>query len=204
LVDWVLYSGLTQEEAALIQPAYSTPAAESTLAVLEQGASLEQSGVRYENFQFTTYKSVLPGEVDEYGDHSEDNQIFYARLRSILSGSDAMFNSNFFKSEFNFDNWTEASLIGASANFGEFMPGVGIMKNSLRLGSHGTETSYSPSIAAIASGLELVTFSFDAVAVNPGQLIGKVGLINTEFAAGSSSTGPSSRDSAMGRILQRC
>jgi hypothetical protein len=50
LVEWILTSGLTQEEAALIQPAY-LPSGEITLAeLLEPGASLERDGVRYENF----------------------------------------------------------------------------------------------------------------------------------------------------------
>lgn len=50
LVDWILTSGLTREEAALIQPSY-LPAGEITLAeLLEPGVSLERDGVRYENF----------------------------------------------------------------------------------------------------------------------------------------------------------
>ena len=55
LVDWVLTSGLIQEEAALIQPGYYPPstAATNLSDLVVPGASLDRDGFRYENFAFS-------------------------------------------------------------------------------------------------------------------------------------------------------
>jgi hypothetical protein len=52
LIDWVLISGLTQEEAALIQPAYEPPGFHQSLANLVAGAAIERHGLRFDNFSF--------------------------------------------------------------------------------------------------------------------------------------------------------
>jgi hypothetical protein len=52
LVEWVTTSGLTQEEAALIQPSY-LPEPEVPLSdLLQPGAFIDRHGLRYENFSF--------------------------------------------------------------------------------------------------------------------------------------------------------
>ncbi|MEO8444838.1 MAG: hypothetical protein ABI567_07540 [Gammaproteobacteria bacterium] len=67
LVSWVLASGLVQEEAALIQPAYfpPSPAAATNLgALIVSGGSLDRNGFRYENFAFSasgTGGAATPG-----------------------------------------------------------------------------------------------------------------------------------------------
>ncbi len=55
LVSWLLTSGLTREEAALIQPGYypSTAAATEFSELILPGASLDRNGFRYENFAFS-------------------------------------------------------------------------------------------------------------------------------------------------------
>jgi hypothetical protein len=53
LVEWVLISGLTQEEAALIQPGYEPPAFDATLDVLNQGGFVSNNGLRYDNFHYS-------------------------------------------------------------------------------------------------------------------------------------------------------
>lgn len=56
LVAWVLSSGLTQEEAALIQPAYYPPstAEATTLSTLVvPGTTYDRNGFRYANFAFS-------------------------------------------------------------------------------------------------------------------------------------------------------
>lgn len=55
LVDWVLTSGLTQEEAALIQPAYSPPPFDATLAALTapDAPPISSQALRFENFSFS-------------------------------------------------------------------------------------------------------------------------------------------------------
>jgi len=65
LLAWVAASGLTREEAALIQPTYSPPPAEATVAELiaEDGA-LERYGVRYSDFAFEALLHE-PGGVSE-------------------------------------------------------------------------------------------------------------------------------------------
>ncbi len=51
VVHWIVYSGLTQEEAAMIQPIYDPPPADATLdQLLQAGESLSHGGLRYENF----------------------------------------------------------------------------------------------------------------------------------------------------------
>jgi hypothetical protein len=52
LVDWVLVSGLTQEEAALIQPSYFPPLFDKKFDVLTQGGSITKNGLHYDNFHF--------------------------------------------------------------------------------------------------------------------------------------------------------
>jgi hypothetical protein len=61
LVDWVLISGLTQEEAALIQPGYQPPPFEGTIAQLMAGGSLSRNGLRYENFFLAGGVPLVPG-----------------------------------------------------------------------------------------------------------------------------------------------
>ena len=54
LVSWVLQSGLTQEEAALIQPTYYIPPHPHTpWASLLSGDTLTQGPIRYENFELS-------------------------------------------------------------------------------------------------------------------------------------------------------
>jgi hypothetical protein len=55
LVVWLLTSGLTQEEAALIQPGYYPPTGDAVAlsALIVPGASLDRDGYRYENFAFS-------------------------------------------------------------------------------------------------------------------------------------------------------
>lgn len=59
VVDWVLYSGLTIEEAAMIQPAYAPPPHEATLTELSlPGATLEQPGTIQQDNYFFNYKEA--------------------------------------------------------------------------------------------------------------------------------------------------
>lgn len=70
--EWILTSGLLQEEAALIQPGYDPPPFEASLSNLLNGGSVTSHGLRYDNFQFVAgpgpLNSVLlltpPGQVD--------------------------------------------------------------------------------------------------------------------------------------------
>ena len=56
LVSWLLTSGLIQEEAALIQPAYYPPSSGGAMPLSDlvvPGASLDRDGFRYEHFGFS-------------------------------------------------------------------------------------------------------------------------------------------------------
>ena len=55
LIAWLLTSGLTREEAALIQPGYFPPSNDVTslTALIVPGVSLDRNGFRYENFAFS-------------------------------------------------------------------------------------------------------------------------------------------------------
>ncbi|QDT01460.1 hypothetical protein [Adhaeretor mobilis] len=55
IVEWVVESGLTLEEAALVQPGYEGPAPDSTLAELMSGGTIIRGGLRYENFEMVLY-----------------------------------------------------------------------------------------------------------------------------------------------------
>jgi hypothetical protein len=59
LVDWVLTSGLTQEEAALIQPSYYPPMFDARFDALTQGESLTRNGLHFDNFHW------IAGELTE-------------------------------------------------------------------------------------------------------------------------------------------
>jgi hypothetical protein len=60
LVEWVLTSGLIQEEAALIQPSYFAPPPSDVVVfgnLVVPGASLERNGFRYSNFGLSSSSS---------------------------------------------------------------------------------------------------------------------------------------------------
>lgn len=60
VVEWVATAGLTQEEAAVIQPAYEiTPPAEAGIT-FGTGGGVEVRGVRYDRFEISEH---LPGQV---------------------------------------------------------------------------------------------------------------------------------------------
>jgi hypothetical protein len=60
LVDWVLISGLTQEEAALIQPSYFPPIFDKTMDVLASGGSITRNGLHFDNFRFIAGELTHP------------------------------------------------------------------------------------------------------------------------------------------------
>jgi hypothetical protein len=65
LVDWVLVSGLTQEEAALIQPSYFPPLFDETFDVLTQGGSITKNGLHYDNFHFIAGELLEPDDFPD-------------------------------------------------------------------------------------------------------------------------------------------
>lgn len=60
MVQWIAHSGLTQEEAALIQPGYIPPPVDAFLSELGITGSVQHGGLRYENFKILAGKQV-PG-----------------------------------------------------------------------------------------------------------------------------------------------
>jgi hypothetical protein len=58
---WALTSGLTMEEAALIQPAYTFPAEHDAGNYAVGGLTLERNGLRFENFQLEASNYVISG-----------------------------------------------------------------------------------------------------------------------------------------------
>lgn len=71
LVDWVATSGLTQEEAALIQPAYEPPPADATFQELMAGATISHNGLRYENFQMMANATPFDPTIVGVSAHDE-------------------------------------------------------------------------------------------------------------------------------------
>ena len=66
LVAWVLQSGLTQEEAAIIQPSYFVPPEPRTpLAALINGETITEGLLRYENFELTASGAGLLPDPDQ-------------------------------------------------------------------------------------------------------------------------------------------
>jgi hypothetical protein len=65
LVDWVLVSGLTQEEAALIQPSYYPPLFDKRFHVLTQGGSITKNGLHYDNFHFIAGELLQPDDFPD-------------------------------------------------------------------------------------------------------------------------------------------
>jgi hypothetical protein len=90
LIDWILTSGLTQEEAALIQPGYEPPSAyAATLAeMLRPGAFLRGSGVRFENFAFTVNQSAsIPVDPNQIHLIMNLSDIMTARYPFVPTGT---------------------------------------------------------------------------------------------------------------------
>jgi hypothetical protein len=65
LIDWVLVSGLTQEEAALIQPGYYPPPFDVALDELTQGGSITKNGLHFDNFHFIAGELTDPDSFPE-------------------------------------------------------------------------------------------------------------------------------------------
>jgi hypothetical protein len=73
LVDWVLVSGLTQEEAALIQPSYYADFARARLLEdVTEGSSITKNGLRFDNFHFIAAELSDP---DSFPDVIPPNQV---------------------------------------------------------------------------------------------------------------------------------
>ena len=61
IAAWVLTSGLTLEEAALIQPGYYWPVAPFDASAYEPGGSaLEKDGLRFSNFKLQAQNYIVP------------------------------------------------------------------------------------------------------------------------------------------------
>jgi hypothetical protein len=62
LVAWILQSGLTQEEAALIQPFYGPPSnyVGPLSQFMQTGATLQYNGLRFDNFTFSSVQVGAP------------------------------------------------------------------------------------------------------------------------------------------------
>jgi hypothetical protein len=65
LVDWVLSSGLTQEEAALIQPSYFPPLFDAKMDALTLGGSITRNGLHFDNFRFIAGELTDPDYFPE-------------------------------------------------------------------------------------------------------------------------------------------
>ena len=88
IISWIAYSGLTREEAALIQPGYSGPPLDTLLSDLGESGSVSHGGLRYENFSLSASGSgfpfpfpfpfPIPGELEvPLAGFAVDNEIYY-------------------------------------------------------------------------------------------------------------------------------
>jgi hypothetical protein len=99
LVDWVLISGLTQEEAAFIQPAYyPNILLEKRLDALTQGGSFTENGLTFDNFKFLAGELTAPESFPEVLPPNEaDLTRFGAGVRqgSFADGGRPLFTPTF-------------------------------------------------------------------------------------------------------------
>lgn len=96
LVAWVLVSGLTQEEAALIQPSYGPqyrpPPFDTGLDELTQGGSIIKNGLRFDNFHFIAGELTTPDSFPQVP--PKTNQVNLARHGvSVRKGAFQSFGS---------------------------------------------------------------------------------------------------------------
>ncbi|MGD9632126.1 MAG: hypothetical protein AB7G28_20970 [Pirellulales bacterium] len=104
LVAWVLVSGLTQEEAALIQPSYSPqytpPPFDTGLDVLTYGGSITKNGLLFDNFSFIAGELADPASFPQVPPTT--NQVNLARHGATV-GQGAL--QSFGSTEPVFDDW---------------------------------------------------------------------------------------------------
>jgi len=162
VVDWVITSGLTQEEAAIIQPGYpTTPSEEATLranipgSVTNRGILYRELSTRSESMYFfdeavtTKLKNRgWPRELDYVSAYDD----FVAGIR-FGEAENPYFGTRFTPK---YDRWM--TLSGAD-QFGK--PG------------------YATSISAGTGQFSLLNYEFEVQAINPNQRVEAITLLST-------------------------
>lgn len=165
LVDWVLGSGLTQEEAALIQPVYDPPPFDTTLAeITAPGAPpVFSQALRFENFTF----SASP----EYPLYPAPFGFTWETWCGLVAASDCPTPLNF--------DLAEAGVTVGNGSFdsgegGHFMPALGAT-DWLFLGS----ADYTGMVTRDAGERAFVSYGFDVSTVSSGMLLDASMLTST-------------------------
>lgn len=143
LVDWVATSGLTQEEAALIQPAYEPPLEDATFQELMMGATISHNGLRYENFQ------MMSGIVPFWPDSAQFSVVatpFNPTIVGVSAHDEIYISPSGPGMKGQFDDWL---FLGSTVQFPTF-----------------EEVAQAPVNGAMQLG-----YSFEVVAEQPGALI---------------------------------
>ncbi len=153
VLAWIAGSGLTREEAALIQPAYSPPDADQTLdQLLEPGASFTKGGVRYENFEFTRVGIDRSCIVCGYP-HLADPRLAANEEIGVAFRQGEYYAEDGFTYTPDFNDWIFLGTESASKPIGQL-----------------------PSLDPI--DYLQVSFAFDVLAVDPGMGFGSARLIS--------------------------
>jgi hypothetical protein len=179
LVDWVLQSGLTQGEAALIQPVYAPPLAEMPLSALSTPGSgftapatfyngvqerTIPNGLRFENFRYRTLENITSTPGPYRIEFPPGNYVFFDGGHKGTWQPDA------------------PSGIGVRTDFEVVKAGHNCFCSDIEYSSswpYANILTLAPmaDTYAILEGFGAVAFSFDVVANHPSLAIDRIGSL---------------------------
>jgi len=109
---WILQSGLTQEEAALVQPGYPYPAGPSAASIVDTGGERERAGLRLENLSFeVTGNASLTADGLYLGLFKEDPFVAPFPPGSSTHGLNITADSDPYSSNFGMKYYVESGQI---------------------------------------------------------------------------------------------
>lgn len=180
LVDWIMFSGLTQDEAALIQPAYdhSVPAADATLSQFfaNPNFSYRENGLTVSDLRVRTY-AFDAGSSQDFESIYAQGVFGVNRVRNVVSSGLSVaigrgpYDSavNCFMCEYTpgFDDWM---FLKGPLNLGQgnasmhridyrVQANEGLSFSQISLGASGI---YDPSFVGSDGYLRVVTEAYDA------------------------------------------
>jgi hypothetical protein len=181
---WAITSGITIEEAALIQPGYPPPLSQTQLSdLLQANAHINDHGLRFENFTFA--EAAYADLVGACSPGSTNSHLCNPSLAASLASIPLLFTS------IQNPNAPNAQTIGVRADIGKYSPppsGTGftpVGTNWLFLGARVTQVGDATLNASAQEGnVQFVSVSFDVSTIDPNQAINKVTEGNADFIGG--------------------
>ena len=180
IASWTATSGLTIEEAALVQPGYASPTPTTTLGnLLPQDAFVDYGGLRFSHFSL-----------------KRENGQYTAPSIEPTNGTESFCNSNPGFCQPNFTNPVEvftpsANAIGLTLSSGTFVsPGLNTIKilpygtQWMFVGSYGSSSSGGLGMRGTATTTQRVVFGFQVDTLSSTDRLDKLVLGMSSYMGG--------------------